>query len=511
MKISSFARWIVGCLMMCVTTLVAVPSVVNFSGTLRNPGGLINGVYPMRIGVYTQDDTLMWEETHPTANFSTGYFSVVLGSITPMSLTENELKQASYLKVTVNNDTLKLNFSSVWYAQMARTALNADTAGTANIALTALSVRWEDIVSKDSVVTSNFNNTVTARAFVGDGAGLTNLFADRIATQSVRDTQIAPSANIAFSKLNITKADIVGLGIPSENGGTTNATQLQQRSILDTAPSTGQVLKWNGSAWAPAADSDTDTDTNTTYNAGTGLSLSGTTFAIASSVVTQSYAGGIEAQRATFNGTVTANLFVGNFRGDGSALSGVLPSDSSVGFNQLMDGSVEESKLMDGVVVSGKIANGAIQGSHISPTSGVVTQNYSLPVTLNVATVTTLNARTVSINALRANTLAFGTTGLSIRIIAGTVTSTGNLTSQTGGVHTCQKSADGEYTIGLTEAYASIAPMISVVYTNTGVNDVAYARYTLQAGVPGNFISVYLVDQAGQPVNGDFSFSIIAF
>jgi hypothetical protein len=56
--------------------------------------------------------------------------------------------------------------------------------------------------------------------------------------------------------------------------------RLQGRAVATTAPSTGQVLKWDGSAWAPSPDNDT------TYSAGAGLSLSGTTFSIASGGVT---------------------------------------------------------------------------------------------------------------------------------------------------------------------------------------------------------------------------------
>jgi hypothetical protein len=47
---------------------------------------------------------------------------------------------------------------------------------------------------------------------------------------------------------------------------------LQGVAVSATAPTTNQVLKYNGTAWAPASDN------NTTYSAGTGLSLSGTTF-----------------------------------------------------------------------------------------------------------------------------------------------------------------------------------------------------------------------------------------
>lgn len=57
--------------------------------------------------------------------------------------------------------------------------------------------------------------------------------------------------------------------------GTTNltVTGLRGRTVSTTAPSSGQVLKYNGTSWAPASDD------NTTYTAGTGLSLTGTQFA----------------------------------------------------------------------------------------------------------------------------------------------------------------------------------------------------------------------------------------
>jgi hypothetical protein len=53
-----------------------------------------------------------------------------------------------------------------------------------------------------------------------------------------------------------------------------NAVALRGAPVDAAAPSTGQVLKWNGSAWAPAADTDTDTTnpgTVTSIVAGAGL------------------------------------------------------------------------------------------------------------------------------------------------------------------------------------------------------------------------------------------------
>ena len=52
--------------------------------------------------------------------------------------------------------------------------------------------------------------------------------------------------------------------------------------IAQQAAASGQVLKWSGSTWAPAADS------NTTYNAGEGLTLSGTTLSLANRAVSPS-------------------------------------------------------------------------------------------------------------------------------------------------------------------------------------------------------------------------------
>ncbi len=50
-----------------------------------------------------------------------------------------------------------------------------------------------------------------------------------------------------------------------------NASQLQGKAISSTAPAINQILKYNGTSWALAADN------NTTYTAGTGINITGTT------------------------------------------------------------------------------------------------------------------------------------------------------------------------------------------------------------------------------------------
>jgi hypothetical protein len=55
-----------------------------------------------------------------------------------------------------------------------------------------------------------------------------------------------------------------------------NANQLQGLAVVNTAPTNGQVLKWNNgtSQWEPS------NDLGTTYTADTGLTLTGTTYSV---------------------------------------------------------------------------------------------------------------------------------------------------------------------------------------------------------------------------------------
>ncbi len=74
---------------------------------------------------------------------------------------------------------------------------------------------------------------------------------------------------------------------------------LQGRAVSSSAPSSGQVLKWNGSSWAPGAD-----DGGTIYTGGTGISISGST--INNTGVTSLTAGtGISLSGSTGGVTVT--------------------------------------------------------------------------------------------------------------------------------------------------------------------------------------------------------------
>lgn len=67
---------------------------------------------------------------------------------------------------------------------------------------------------------------------------------------------------------------------------------LQSYPITTTAPSTGEVLEWNGSAWAPADDDDT------TYTSGLGLALNGNQFSVVTSTIQRRVSGTCAADSA---------------------------------------------------------------------------------------------------------------------------------------------------------------------------------------------------------------------
>gem|GEM_PF-2082045 len=186
------------------------------------------------------------------------------------------------------------------------TIVNADVSATAAIAFSKLNITKDDIVAlgipgddfdttyqagnglnltaetfsiASSVVTNNYMGTVTANAFVGNGSGLTSVTAASIANDvvtsakiadgSIIDADVASDAAISFSKLNITKNDIVGLGVPGE-------------------------------------------DTDTQYMAGVGLNLTENVLSVDATVVTSNYQGNVIAFAFVGSGAGLTSLSASN-------------------------------------------------------------------------------------------------------------------------------------------------------------------------------------------------------
>ncbi|MBL7714086.1 MAG: hypothetical protein JNL01_01380 [Bdellovibrionales bacterium] len=102
-------------------------------------------------------------------------------------------------------------------------------------------------------------------AFVQTGAASsissTMLAADSVTSGKILDGTISPadlaggtySINISGNAAGLSSALAIS-GDVTGNSGASTVTKIQGRDVDPTAPSTNQVLKWNGSQWAPGAD-----------------------------------------------------------------------------------------------------------------------------------------------------------------------------------------------------------------------------------------------------------------
>ena len=112
-----------------------------------------------------------------------------------------------------------------------------------------------------------------------------------------------------------------------------NANLLQGRTVNNTAPASGQALKWNGSAWAPAAD------IGTTYTQGTGITISG-------NVISSNLGASIDSAEITDN-TITASDI----------------AQDAVGSSELADGAVGSLNIVNGSIVAADLNQmGALSG-----------------------------------------------------------------------------------------------------------------------------------------------------
>ncbi len=99
------------------------------------------------------------------------------------------------------------------------------------------------------------------------------------------NTTYTGSTSVTLNGTSFERAALTGDVTAAANSNATTVTAIQGKAVATTAPTNGQVLKWNGTAWVPAVDE----NTNTTYTGSTSVTLSGTSF-----------------QRAALTGDVTA-------------------------------------------------------------------------------------------------------------------------------------------------------------------------------------------------------------
>ncbi|QAR30304.1 hypothetical protein EQP59_02475 [Ornithobacterium rhinotracheale] len=94
------------------------------------------------------------------------------------------------------------------------------------------------------------------------------------------NTTYKGSTSIALSGNSFQREALTGDVSAAKNNNSVTVTKIQGKSVASTAPSNGQVLKWNGSAWAPATDANSDTNiykNNGTLSANRTVTMDGKT------------------------------------------------------------------------------------------------------------------------------------------------------------------------------------------------------------------------------------------
>lgn len=124
--------------------------------------------------------------------------------------------------------------------------------------------------------------------------------------------------------------------------------------LSDMGANAGQVLKWNGTAWAPAADESGAIN----LNSGAGITITGAApnFTIANSGDTNPNDDLTTASQA--NGDVTGPF--NNLQIKADAVTGAEIANDAVGSSEILDGSVGTVELAANAVTAVKLADGAV-------------------------------------------------------------------------------------------------------------------------------------------------------
>lgn len=120
-------------------TMLAVPGTMTHQGFLTEGGNPVSGTVALRFGLYSgpSGGSPLWEETHSTVAITDGYYTVMLGSLTPLtpSLFSSPTR---YLQVSANTGAGYINLphqllSSVPYAFYANQADVAPWSGLTGV------------------------------------------------------------------------------------------------------------------------------------------------------------------------------------------------------------------------------------------------------------------------------------------------------------------------------------------------------------------------------------------
>lgn len=229
-----------------------IPQKISYQGKLYQNDTPVNGTKSIKFTIGS------WTETHNSVQINNGLYSVQLGNITPIPPNVFSSSDATLqIAVEGNNLSPQTDILSVPYAYKAEKAVTAENVPTKVSQLTndkgyITSPNDADASSTNEIQSLSISGS-TLKISGGNSVTLpgSSGSADNWGTQTVQTNATLSGTGTSSSKL----------GIARQNA------------------STGQVMKWNGSAWAPSNDDDSDGDTDSNNEIQT-ISLNGNTLSI---------------------------------------------------------------------------------------------------------------------------------------------------------------------------------------------------------------------------------------
>ena len=306
------------------TDAITIPHLLSYQGKLLDASGnpVPDTTYSISFRLYAvaSGGSSFWNEDQ-TMRTKSGLFSALLGSVTPIGAVPDA--GTLYLGMKVGADpemTPRIQIASAAYSFLAGQAADADLLqgkDTTAFARTGHSHAFVDssrvaVVAYDSRLLQGKDTTALDSRYVNEGQG------NAVSTAMIRDT------NVTMPKL------------------------------ARTGATTGQVVKWNGSAWAPGPD-DTGGASDSARIAANSYKLEGK------------------------DTTALDARYVNEGQTAGGGLTGTYPSptmgSNAVGSANITDGSITSADIRDTTFPTAKLKDGSVTApklNEMSASSGQV-------------------------------------------------------------------------------------------------------------------------------------------